>query len=67
MRAATRLLSMALRQMALLSETAEERLAYALTQLACEQATILPSGLGIDIKNEDLASLVDISFVTASS
>ncbi len=54
------------RHMALVSESAEERLAYTLTQLGSRAGHILPAGLELEIKNEDLASLADISLFTAS-
>jgi CRP/FNR family transcriptional regulator, nitrogen oxide reductase regulator len=54
------------RHMALVSDTAEKRLAYALTRLASRSGRARPGGLEIDVKNEDLASLADINFFTAS-
>jgi CRP-like cAMP-binding protein len=52
--------------MALVSDTAEERLAYTLTQLGSRAGHMLSTGLEVEIKNEDLASLADISLFTAS-
>jgi len=54
------------RHTALLSKSARERLAGALTGVGSRAGHMLPSGLEIDIKNEDLASLADISSFTAS-
>jgi CRP-like cAMP-binding protein len=54
------------RHTALLSKSARERLACALTGMGAREGHMLPSGMEIDIKNEDLASLADISFFTAS-
>lgn len=50
----------------LVSATASERLASALTGIASRAGRILPSGVGVDIKNKDLASLADVSSFTAS-
>jgi CRP-like cAMP-binding protein len=54
------------RHMALVTDTAADRLAYALTQLASRTGHLLSDGLEINVKNEDLASLADINFFTAS-
>jgi CRP-like cAMP-binding protein len=54
------------RHIALVSDTAEERLAYTLIQIGSRAGHMLPAGLEVDIKNEDLASLADISVFTAS-
>jgi CRP-like cAMP-binding protein len=54
------------RHMALISSNAQERLAYVLTSLASGAGRTLPEGVEIEINNEDLASLADISFFTAS-
>ncbi|HXJ96423.1 MAG TPA: Crp/Fnr family transcriptional regulator [Terriglobia bacterium] len=50
----------------LVSSTAAERLASAVTGLACRAGHALPSGVEVDIKNEELASLSDTSSFTAS-
>jgi len=54
------------RHIALVSKPAQERLAYALTSLGSRAGHLVPNGVEIDIKNEDLASLADVSFFTAS-
>jgi CRP-like cAMP-binding protein len=54
------------RHIALVSKPAQERLAFALTSLGSRAGHIVPSGVEINIKNEDLASLADVSFFTAS-
>lgn len=54
------------RHISLVSNTAQERLAYVLTSTASRAGHILPAGVEIDIKNEDLASLADVSFFTAT-
>lgn len=54
------------RHMALVTDTAADRLAYTLTQLACRTGHLLSGGLEINVKNEDLASLADVSVFTAS-
>ncbi len=54
------------RHTALLSKSARERLAGALAGVGSRAGRMLPSGMEIDIKNEDLASLADISSFTAS-
>jgi CRP-like cAMP-binding protein len=48
------------------SSTAAERLASAITGLAYRAGRTLPSGVEIEVKNEDLASLADMSRFTAS-
>jgi len=50
----------------LVTGTAESRLAQTLLQLSTEAGEVLPSGIVIDITNEQLSSLSDISFFTAS-
>jgi CRP-like cAMP-binding protein len=52
--------------MALVTDTAEHRLAYTLTQLGTRTGHLLSDGLEVNVKNEDLASLADISLFTAS-
>lgn len=54
------------RHVGLLSDSAQQRLASALTHLAAHSGRILPRGIEIEINNEDLASLADVSFFTAS-
>jgi CRP-like cAMP-binding protein len=54
------------RHIRLVSRPAEERLACVLTSLGTRAGHMLPSGMEIEIKNEDLASLADISFYTAT-
>jgi len=54
------------RHMRLVTDTAQERLTIALTSLGSRAGHALPTGLEIDIKNEDLASLADLSFFTAT-
>ena len=54
------------RHMRLVSGNAQERIAFALTSLGSRAGHALPTGLEIDIKNEDLASLADVNFFTAT-
>jgi CRP/FNR family transcriptional regulator, nitrogen oxide reductase regulator len=54
------------RHMGVVASTAHERLAIALTSLGTRAGHVLPTGLEIDVKNEDLASLADLSFYTAT-
>lgn len=54
------------RHIALVTKPAQERLAFALTSLGSRAGHMVPTGVEINIKNEDLASLADISFFTAS-
>jgi CRP-like cAMP-binding protein len=54
------------RHMRVVTATAHERLAIALTSLGSRAGHALPTGLEIDVKNEDLASLADLSFFTAT-
>jgi CRP-like cAMP-binding protein len=54
------------RHIALVSKPAQERLAYALTSLGSRTGHMVPSGVEISVKNEDLASLADVSYFTAS-
>ncbi len=53
------------RHIKLFSNTARERVACALTNLA-RMGRTLTAGVEIDIKNEDLASLADVNLFTAS-
>ena len=50
----------------IVTKTAESRLAHALIQLATDAGEVQPSGVAIDITNEQLGSLSDISPFTAS-
>ena len=54
------------RHAALVTDTAEHRLAYVLTRLASRTGRSRSDGLEINVKNEDLASLADINRFTAS-
>jgi CRP-like cAMP-binding protein len=54
------------RHMRLVAGNAQERLAFVLTSLGSRAGHVLPNGLEIDIKNEDLASLADVNFFTAT-
>jgi CRP-like cAMP-binding protein len=54
------------RHMRLVTGNAEERLAFALTSLGSRVGHALPTGLEIVVKNEDLASLADVNFFTAT-
>ena len=54
------------RHVALVSNSAQERLACALSSLGSRTGHAVPSGVEVDIKNQDLASLADVSFFTAS-
>jgi CRP-like cAMP-binding protein len=67
LRTALRYLALyAKRHIRLVSQPAQERLACALCSLGTRTGHAVPSGVEIDIKNEDLASLADIGFFTAS-
>jgi CRP-like cAMP-binding protein len=67
LRTALRYLALyAKRHIGLVSDTAQERLAYALSSLGSRTGRAVPSGVEVDIKNEDLASLADVSFFTTS-
>lgn len=54
------------RHIGLVSNIAQERLACALSGLGSRTGHALPRGVQVDIKNEDLASLADVSIFTAS-
>jgi CRP-like cAMP-binding protein len=54
------------RHIALVSKPAQERLAFALTSLGSQTGHMVPSGVEIDVKNVELASLADVSSFTAS-
>lgn len=54
------------RHIELVANTAQERLAYALTSVGSQSGRMLTAGVEVDIKNEDLASLADVGYFTAS-
>ena len=54
------------RHASIVTKNAESRLAQTLLQLATEAGEVRPSGVAIDITNEQLGSLSDISSFTAS-
>lgn len=54
------------RHIRLVSNTAQERLACALSSLGSRTGHAVPTGVQVDVKNEDLASLADVSFFTTS-
>jgi CRP-like cAMP-binding protein len=54
------------RHIRLVSNKTQERVAYALTNLGSRAGHVLPGGVEVDIKNEDLASLADVNFFTVS-
>ena len=54
------------RHIQLVSKPAQERVAYALTNLGSRAGHMLADGVEVDIKNEDLASLADVNFFTVS-
>lgn len=54
------------RHVGLVSDTAQERLACVLSSLGSRTGHAVPSGVEVDIKNEDLASFADVSYFTAS-
>jgi len=54
------------RHIGLVSNDAQERLACALSSLGSRTGHAVPTGVEVDIKNEDLASLADISSFAAS-
>jgi len=67
LRTALRYLALyAKRHIGLVSNNAQERLACALSSLGSRTGHAVPSGVEVNIKNEDLASLADVSFFTAS-
>jgi len=67
LRTALRYLALyAKRHIGLVSNTAQERLACALSSLGSRTGHAVPTGVEVDIKNEDLASLADVSVFTAS-
>lgn len=54
------------RHIRLVSNTAQEKVAYALADLGARTGHVLPTGVEVDIKNEDLASVADVNFFTVS-
>ena len=54
------------RHIALVSNTAQERVASALASLASRTGHTMPTGIEVGIKNEDLAALADVNFFTVS-
>jgi CRP-like cAMP-binding protein len=54
------------RHASIMTESAESRLAQTLLQLASEAGQVKTSGIAIEITNEQLSSLADISFFTAA-
>jgi CRP/FNR family transcriptional regulator, nitrogen oxide reductase regulator len=67
LRTALRYLALyAKRHIGLVSNTAQERLACALSSLGSRTGHAVAHGVEVVIKNEDLASLADVSFFTAS-
>jgi CRP-like cAMP-binding protein len=54
------------RHVRLVADSAQERLAYILTNSAAQSGRVVHDGISVDIKNEDLASLADVGFFTVS-
>jgi CRP/FNR family transcriptional regulator, nitrogen oxide reductase regulator len=54
------------RHVALLSRTAEQRLARTITTLGATSGRVLPGGVEVEIGNHDLAALADVSLFTVS-
>jgi CRP-like cAMP-binding protein len=54
------------RHIRLISNSARERVAFVLTRLAVRAGRIDASGVEVDITNEDLASLADVTMFTAT-
>ena len=54
------------RHVALVSHTAQERVACVLANLGSRVGHAVPEGLQVDVTNEDLASLADVNFFTVS-
>jgi CRP-like cAMP-binding protein len=50
----------------LMSSTVAERLASAVADLACRTGRVLPAGVEVELKNQDLASLADTTIFTAT-
>lgn len=53
------------RHIGLVSDTAQERLACALSSLGTRTGHVVPGGVEVDIKNQGLASMADVNFYTA--
>jgi CRP-like cAMP-binding protein len=67
LRTALRYLALyAKRHMRLVSNSSQERLACALSSLGSRTGHAVSTGVQVDIKNENLASLADVSFFTTS-
>lgn len=67
LRTALRYLALyAKRHIGLVSNRAQERLAWALSSLGSRTGHAVPSGVEVDITNEDLASLADVGLFTTS-
>jgi len=54
------------RHIAIVSNTAQERVACVLANLGSRLGHALPEGLQVEVRNEDLASLSDVNFFTVS-
>ncbi len=54
------------RHVGLLTQTAEQRLARTLTHLAETSGRVLPTGVEVEMSNDDLAALSDVGMFTAS-
>ena len=54
------------RHVALLSLTAEQRVARTITHLGATSGRVLPSGVEVDVSNHDLAALADVGMFTVS-
>ncbi len=54
------------RHLALLSRTAEQRLARTLTHLAAADGRVQPAGVEVDITNHDLGALADVGMFTVT-
>jgi CRP/FNR family transcriptional regulator, nitrogen oxide reductase regulator len=54
------------RHIRLVSNTAQEKVAYVLADLGSRTGHVLPAGVEVGIKNEDLASFADVNFFTVS-
>jgi CRP-like cAMP-binding protein len=54
------------RHVALLSQTAEQRVARTITHLGATSGRVLPTGVEVDISNSELASLADVGMFTVS-
>jgi CRP-like cAMP-binding protein len=54
------------RHLRLVSNTAQERLACTLASMGSRAGHVRPTGVEVNIKNEDLASLADVNFFTAT-